>query len=153
MFYKNIIGLDPYDLDGWEGLGNFYAENKEYDKALVCYEKSVELAPYDVDLWINMGNSYTAKKDYNNAIKCYEKAINIAPDHAIRRKIPIIEIYKKVIDLNPDDVDLWINMGYVYEYKKEQNKAIDCFEKALEVDPTNALARYKFNKAYEEKNK
>jgi len=39
----------------------------------------------------------------------------------------------------------------VYEYKKEPEKAIECYEKALQIDPTNALARFKWNQAFEEK--
>ncbi|MHA1525685.1 MAG: tetratricopeptide repeat protein, partial [Promethearchaeota archaeon] len=117
-------------------------------KALVCYEKAVELAPYDVDLWISMGNAYCAHDELRSGIESYEKAINIAPDIAIKRDIPIIECYRKVLKSTHDDPDLWINLGYVYEYKKEPERAAECYEKALQIDPTNALARYKI---FEEK--
>ena len=142
--YRNILSLDPYSLEAWEGLAILYEENEEYDKALVCYEKATEIAPYDIDLWINVGNLYAAKNEYVSAIEFYEKAINIAPDHAIRKKIPLIKSYKKVLEKKPDDVDLWINMGYAYEYNKQYDEAINCYEKALQIDPNNALARLKY---------
>jgi len=146
--YKNIIGIDPYDLDGWEGLGDFYYGIKDYDKALVCYEKAVELASFDVDLWIKRGNSFAAIKEYKSATECYEKAIDIAPNQAISKNIPIIKSYEKLIEKDPKDVNLWINLGYVYEYMNNLDKAFECYEKALEIDPTHALARYKWNELY-----
>ena len=149
-YNKNILSLDPYNLDAWEGLAIIYEANKEFEKALVCYEKATELAPYDIDLWINVGNLYVAKKEYEAAIEFYEKAINLAPDHAIRKNIPLIKSYKKVLEVQPDNVNLWINMGYAYEYRSQYDEAVNCYEKALQIDPNNALARYKWMEAHEE---
>jgi len=151
--YRNILSLDPYNLEAWEGLAIIYEANEEYEKALVCYEKATEIAPYDIDLWINVGNLYIAKKDYESAIEYYEKAINLAPDHAIRKNIPLIKSYKKVLETKPDDINVWINMGYAYEYNKQYDEAVNCYEKALQIDPNNALARLKFLEAHGEKNK
>ncbi|MFX1444695.1 MAG: tetratricopeptide repeat protein [Promethearchaeota archaeon] len=142
--YRNILSLDPYNLEAWEGLALIYGANEEYEKALVCYEKATEIAPYDIDLWLNVGNLYAAKKDYESAIEYYEKAINLAPDHAIRKNIPLIKSYKKVLEVKQDDINIWMNMGYAYEYNKEYDEALNCYEKALEIDPNNSLARYKF---------
>lgn len=151
--YRNILSLDPYNLEAWEGLAILYEAKKEYEKALVCYEKATEIAPYDIDLWINVGNLYAAKKEYERAIEYYEKAINLAPDHAIRKKIPLIKSYKKVLEVKPDNINLLINMGYAYEYNKQYDEAVNCYEKALQIDPNNALARYKWMEANKEKNK
>ena len=142
--YRNILSLDPYELDTWENMGVIYEKLGEHDKALVCFEKAMEIAPFDIDLLINVGNIYAAKKEYESAIEFYEKAINLAPDHAIRKDIPLIKSYKKVLELKPDDVGLWINMGYAYEFRKQYDEAVNCFEKALQLDPNNAIARYKF---------
>jgi tetratricopeptide (TPR) repeat protein len=149
--FKNILALDPYDLETWENMAKVYEKHKEYDKTLVCYEKATELAPYDIDLLIEVGNIYKNKKDYEKAIEFYEKAINIAPDHAIKKNIPIIEVYRTLIDSNPDNIDLWISLGYVFEYKKEISSAIECYERALQIDPNNALARYKWMEAHQKK--
>ena len=73
-----------------------------------------------------------------------EKAINIAPDHAIRKEIPLIKCYKIVLEKKPEDVDMWINLGYAYEYNKQHDVAANCYEKALQIDPNNALARHKW---------
>jgi tetratricopeptide (TPR) repeat protein len=151
--YKNILSLDPYNLEAWEGLATTYEANKEYEKALVCYEKATEIAPYDIDIWINVGNLYVAKNEYETAIEYYEKAINLAPDHAIRKKIPLIKSYKKVLEKKPDDIDLWINMGYAYEYNKQFDEAVNCYDRALQLDPNNPLARFKWHEAYEKKAK
>ena len=150
-YYKNVLSLDPYDLDTWEHLGIIYEELSEHEKALVCFEKATEIAPYDINLLINIGNIYNKKKEYDKALDFYEKAINIAPDHAIRKEIPIIETYKKIIENRPDDITLWINMGYAYEYKKQPDEAFNCYEKALQINPNDALARFKWHEAYDKR--
>jgi len=150
-YHKNVLSLDPYDLDTWEHLGIIYEELGEHEKALVCFEKATEIAPYDINLLINIGNIYNTKKEYDKALDFYEKAINIAPDHAIRKNIPIIETYKKMLEFRPDDINLWINMGYAYEYKKQPDEAFNCYEKALQLNPNDALARFKWHEAYEKR--
>jgi tetratricopeptide (TPR) repeat protein len=150
-YYKNVLSLDPYDLDTWEHLGIIYEELGEHEKALVCFEKATEIAPYDINLLINIGNIYNIKKEYDKALEFYEKAIDTAPDHAIRKDIPIIETYKKILEIRPDDINLWINMGYAYEYKKQPDEAFNCYEKALRINPNHPLARYKWHEVYEKK--
>ncbi|MFX0073628.1 MAG: tetratricopeptide repeat protein [Candidatus Hermodarchaeota archaeon] len=144
--YQKIVSLDPYDVDSWEQIGKLYEEIEDYDKAIEFFEKATEVAPYDTDLWIEIGNTYYLRKKYKAAIKFYEKAINIAPDKVRPNidKIPVVKSYKKLIEANPENAQLWINLGYIHEYKKEKEKALNCYENALQIDPNNALARMKY---------
>ena len=40
-------------------------------------------------------------------------------------------------------------MGHVYRLKKEMHKALDCYEKALQIDPNNNMARHFWAKTCE----
>ncbi|TFG08383.1 MAG: tetratricopeptide repeat protein [Promethearchaeota archaeon] len=148
--HEKILSIDPYNVDSWEKIGKLYEDLEEYDKAIESLEKATELAPYDTDLWVEIGNTYYLRKKYKGAVKFYEKAIDIAPDKVKSKldKIPIIESYKKLIETNQDDPKLWINLGYIYEYKNDKKEALKCYEEALRIDPNNALARYKWNEAH-----
>jgi tetratricopeptide (TPR) repeat protein len=148
-YYRKIIALDPHELESWEKMGRIYENLGDYDKALVCLEIAANLAPYDIDILIKTGDIYTMKNDYNKSIEFYEKAINTAPDQAAKRKIPLIESYKRAIELNSDDINLWLNLGYAYELKKNYAGALECYEKALQINPNDAMARFKWHEAHE----
>jgi tetratricopeptide (TPR) repeat protein len=61
--------------------------------------------------------------------------------------MPILDCYAKLIEKNPKDAVAWINMGNMYGYKKEFEKAIGCYEKVFEFEPNNASARYNLSVA------
>jgi len=42
-------------------------------------------------------------------------------------------------------------MGYAYEYKKQPDEAFNCYEKALQINPNDPLARFKWHEAYEKR--
>ena len=46
-----------------------------------------------------------------------------------------IERLKESIELDPRDLDAWINLGDAYYEEGIFSKTIDCYEKALEFDP------------------
>lgn len=94
-------------------LGNTYQEQKEYDKAIEAYKKSIALNSNDGDAYNNMGNVYSKKEEYDKAI----------------------DAYKKSIALNPNDSVVYTNMGISYGQKEEYDKAINAYQKAIEVNP------------------
>lgn len=47
-----------------------------------------------------------------------------------------IEIYKKVLELNPSDVDTYNDLGLAYHYTGRSNSAIDTLRKGGEIDPS-----------------
>lgn len=59
--------------------------------------------------------------------------------------MPIFESYEKLLEKNPNDIVALINMGIMHGYKKEIDKAVECFEKVFQLDPYNASARHNLN--------
>jgi tetratricopeptide (TPR) repeat protein len=50
-----------------------------------------------------------------------------------------LEYYKRIIK-NPSQADLWINKGVVHHKLGNNVEALKCFDVAIDLDPTNALA-------------
>jgi tetratricopeptide (TPR) repeat protein len=46
-----------------------------------------------------------------------------------------VEVYKKALDIAPKDAVIHYNMGLAHWEGNERMTALDCFEKALEIDP------------------
>jgi len=56
--------------------GHALRETKQFDSAIVQYEKALDLDSTKVDLWKDISDMYDAKSDYNNAIATYLKYMN-----------------------------------------------------------------------------
>ncbi len=73
--YSHDAGVsDNYALEN--NLGNEFIVTKDYDQALLHFNKSIQLAPEnDLKMWENLGLVYHYKKNTTLAKKYYEKAI------------------------------------------------------------------------------
>lgn len=60
-------------------LGNKFFSEKEYDSAVVYYEKAVEMGANDADLFYNLGNAYFKSRKLGRAILNYRRALLISP--------------------------------------------------------------------------
>ena len=89
------------------------------NEALPYYEKSVELVPEYETSWNNMATLYFNElRDFENAKRCYEKAI----------------------DLKPDYVTALFGLGYCYEIEKNYDKAMEYYNRVLELEPDQPRA-------------
>jgi len=84
--YKELVDIDPSDVDSWMNLGDVYYDETNYPKAIECYEKVVELYPYSSEeAWNNLGLSHSCEGNYHKAIESYKKSLELDPDDAIAR--------------------------------------------------------------------
>ena len=75
---------------------------------------------------------------YNKAVASYDRgAYEIA-----------IQEYEKALELEPENVDILVNLGAVCLQKRRVDKAIDYFSRALTIDSNNSMALYDIGKAY-----
>jgi tetratricopeptide (TPR) repeat protein len=115
---------------------------KEYDKAILYYQKAVGINPEYADAYSCMGFLYLMKGNNDKAIEMYGKVIRINPNDAdayvgmgaayMVKGNPDkeIELYEKAISVDPKDAEAYYNMGVAYRTKGEDNKSISCFKKA-----------------------
>ena len=97
-------------------LGMEYFSRGQYGIAQRYYRDAVEKAPKDVTAWIGLAASYDRLRRFDLA------------DQA----------YKRAIALGGETVQLLNNQGYSYMLRGDLTKARLKFQKAYELDPTNA---------------
>lgn len=82
-YYKEVIKDQPDDPDLIFNFGLLYEGMEMYDEAIVQYKKAYELNPGDFEAILQCAQLYIEiKEDYLNAIDCYKKAIEIEPENA-----------------------------------------------------------------------
>ncbi len=98
---KQILRINPNRIDALMRLGSIYMARNDLLNSLESYQRVTELEPQNGEVYYNLGIVYYYQKDYDMAIKFFE--------HAIK---------------SVDHVDSHLYLAYIYEQKKEMNRAI-----------------------------
>ena len=120
-FYKTIE-ISPENSDAYYNAGFMLYKKALLKESIPFYEKAIELQP-SFKCYLNLGNSYNEMLDFDTALKYYEIAITYDPNfYAVynniggilykqRRPHEAIPVFKKAIELKPDDCEVKYNMG------------------------------------------
>lgn len=89
-------------------LGDDYKAVGKGDTALICFEKAYEYEIRDSELLQNLGESYARIGKRQDALRIYQEAIS--------RDSSLIEVYKRLVDLDPQNA-----AAYQREIQKRSN--------------------------------
>ena len=129
--FQKAVSLAPRDTRSWYYLGCAYREKEQYDKALESMRKITEIDPDDQQHWTRTAWSAIAKIYSNQG---HRKEAN----HAYEK---VAELYRKELQLAPNDATLWVSLGYTYYDMERYAEALKFFDKALEIDPSHEAAK------------
>lgn len=128
--YKNAIeqlgyslDVNPTDADGWRNMVILNMMDDNYPDAVKASEKALEYNPDNLDLYGYVAGCYHQMKEYGKAIETYEKILTLTDSTDLERRAELIT-----------------GMGDTYSEINDTIKAIECYERALELDPTNSGA-------------
>jgi tetratricopeptide (TPR) repeat protein len=115
-----ISRIDPENPAIFYNLGIAYTFLQREQDALAHFQRCVDLNPLYVQAWYNMGQICLVKnRDYAMARHCFERATAIRPDY----------------------IGAHHQRGIACEMLGDTEKALECWNKTLELDPDNALAK------------
>lgn len=162
--YQTAITLNPNR--SWtsiiaQTMGFVYQENKsDPDAAISAYQTAYVLTPEDIDIYVNLGSAFYDKEDYNNALAVYRQALELQPHNPkIHCNLGFlywgkadteeaIKSYELAIKYNENYDIAYNNLGVIYlDDLGRVNKSIDLFKKAVEVNPSYALAYFNLARA------
>jgi len=162
--YQTAITLNPNR--SWtsviaQTMGFVYQENKsDPDAAISAYQTAYVLTPEDIDIYVNLGSAFYDKEDYNNALAVYRQALELQPHNPkIHCNLGFlywgksdteeaIKSYELAIKYNEKYDIAYNNLGVIYlDDLGRVNKAIELFRKAVEANPSYALAHFNLARA------
>jgi tetratricopeptide (TPR) repeat protein len=139
------------DLNNTDALNNkawALYELKKYEESLECCNKALKVDPNDIDAWTHKGWALQELKKYDEAIECWNKSIQIDDNnnhvnewnkdtqtiihHNLKGRSETA-IFNRIF------AEKLINKGTAYNFLKKYDLAIECFNKALEIDPKNGV--------------
>ena len=105
-------------------LGILYSKTGNFEKAKKHFENSIKISPKNPSLYFDFGTMYNMVDDNQKALDCFFK----------------------VIELNPNIIDSYLNIAKIYEKQKKMVDANKFFQKALSLNkdylPSNKAYSY-----------
>jgi tetratricopeptide (TPR) repeat protein len=143
-------------------LGDLYEKQGRIDDAIASFKEAVRINPNNANMRIVLGHAYINVHKYGDAIAAYKEALRINPNlDAVRESLivleqkkksekqplekeqennPKLQLYKQEILSDPGNYMAHVNLGSAYTNNGQFEKAIYEFEKAIIINPMDALA-------------
>ena len=118
---KIVLKENPLNAKAYNGLGNVFKSNNQFNKALENYEKAVSIQPNYLEAISNISSIYVTQKKYEQSIFYLNKILKIDPNF----KGAIGDII-----FNKMSIFQWSGLN---EYKKEIKKQL--LENKTILDP------------------
>jgi tetratricopeptide (TPR) repeat protein len=136
---------DLYEV--WEMRGICQAQLDRYNAACTSLNAAIDLNPRAISSLNTVGNLCYDAQNYVRAAEFYEPSLSVRkkqPDILFRygttlwfldRWIEAIPIFETYTELSPDDPRGWNNLGVALREKGDVTRSVECYKRALELDP------------------
>jgi tetratricopeptide (TPR) repeat protein len=155
-YYKKGLALYPKHYGAWYNLGNIYVAYEDYEAALDSYAQAFTHNPKMMIARMNYGIISSEKLgDFDSALEQYQKVIETK-----RKLISIPYVYSNKISYKENKAIAYYNIGVTYRLKslysnddlelkrKYLSKAIESYEKSIEIHPDSYDTQYNLGVAY-----
>lgn len=151
-FYDKAIGLDENATAAYYSKGSVYYDNQNFDDARKMFELAMKKGLDNGDNFfmlgmtlVQMGSNKLALPYLqrstellgNDAEANFQYGLCLAREGFIDEAITALEL---AISLDPQHADALYNLGVAYGYKEDGEKALEMFNRALEIQPDHLLA-------------
>mgnify|MGYP005847949623 CR=1 FL=1 len=117
---EKAVAMQPDHFEASFQLARLLAHRMDYSAAKQQYDKTLLINKSNPEVYFNLGHIHLTQGDYDAAIKNLEASLALNP------------AYKD---------EVFSNLGISYLKKDLPDQARDAFRRALEVNPSNAVAR------------
>ena len=117
------LDVNPTDADGWRNMVILNMMDDNYADAIKVSEKALEYNPDNLDLYRYVAGCYHQMKEYGKTLELYEKILEMTDSTDLEQRSEVIT-----------------GMGDTYSEMQDTTRAIECYQRALELDPINSGA-------------
>lgn len=141
-FEAELQQNNPDHVDAWHMLGSCHAENDEDKRAISCFRRALECDPYHLDALLSIGISYVNEVDSIRALESLRSWISHNPnfynmdvsldeysDGTLMDEVT--QLMLAVSAQSPEDADVKVVLGVLYNVSLDYDAAIDNFNAAI----------------------
>jgi anaphase-promoting complex subunit 3 len=144
----------------WCALGNAWSRASEPDQALKCFKRATQLNPKMAYAFTLQGHEYVDNEEYEKALTSFRQALSADRRH-YNAYYGIGRVYEKLgnhdkaythyfaaSSINPTNAVLICCIGAVLEKQKQIGRALQFYNKAVELAPKAPQTRLKKARAH-----
>ncbi|HEY8936769.1 MAG TPA: tetratricopeptide repeat protein, partial [Cyclobacteriaceae bacterium] len=150
LLFRQSLAINPDNADALIGYGNTKLALEQYDSALLLYDKVLATTPDYEEALFQKGRVFYFQKNYDQSIALLKDLVTNDPAHNEATQLLGDSFYNKQ---QYDSALVWYDkayatgfrntylcylMGYIYETKGKNDKAIQLYKETLEYDDTIA---------------
>jgi len=153
------IVLSPTMSYGYEVMGDLYSIDKRFSEADLWYQEGIAHTPNTARLFAKRVANWLAAADGAKATAIYSDMEIRFPDfmrtrdasslylgmaihyRKVQDKVQAQHAAEKAVAVDPGTVWNWLVMGDIYEWLKRSPDALQAYQRALQIDPTNQTAK------------
>ncbi|MCK9311307.1 MAG: tetratricopeptide repeat protein [Bacteroidales bacterium] len=152
LFLQEALENDSRNIDLLFEMAYSYEQLGNTQKAILTYHHILEIDPYSGETWFNLGQACFNENLYAEAIEAYDFAIVVNPNDFLSQLqkahslfqfgqyLRAADVYREY-SLNTEATDLvLVYEGESYEKAGLFEQAMECYQKALDINPENVDA-------------
>ncbi|MGD1808312.1 tetratricopeptide repeat protein [Dapis sp. BLCC M126] len=143
--YQEAIKLNPNAFWLWTYLGNALVKQGNLERAITCYQKALKIQPEIYEVHKLLGDAFVKNDRWEAAANSYLQAISINPEiswadsglsillnvlHKTNKLDEAAKLYQKKIELNPQSILTYINLGQILTSQEKIDEATICYQTA-----------------------
>jgi cytochrome c-type biogenesis protein CcmH/NrfG len=153
QFLQHALGVDPHDVSVWIALGSLHFTAGNLDSALLAFTQSNELDPGNSTIQLHLALTHQQREDLAEADWFFKQAVELKPDD-----VGALKLYsgflmaheclnearlhlEHALSIDLDDVELFLRLGVCCFRTNDFRAAHACFNRVLQIDPANLVAR------------
>ncbi|XP_073124590.1 peroxisome biogenesis protein 5 [Henckelia pumila] len=135
---------NPNNAEGWRLLGITHAENDDDQQAIAAMMRAQEVDPTNLEVLLALGVSHTNELEQAAALKYLYSWLLHHPKYGVIAPpdqpdnlyyADVARLFNEASKMSPDDADVHIVLGVMYNLSREYDKAIEAFQTALKLKP------------------
>ncbi|PSF39487.1 sulfotransferase [Aphanothece hegewaldii CCALA 016] len=140
-FYRKAIQIEPNNAITYRNMTRALMMMGQQTEAVQCwYEAFLNEPTIQPEQYLTLGLNLAKQGQYQQAIDCYKKMLEVTPQNSPIEK-QIFHNYQTVLDANPQTTHQdYLNLGKLMRKSSYFQKAIICFQKAIEKNPYSRSA-------------
>ncbi|MFH1386532.1 MAG: tetratricopeptide repeat protein [bacterium] len=139
--YNMSLEIDRSNATAYYNKGFALKEQGEIKKAIDAYSEALKIDPSNIEVWHKKGLALLNQGKINEAVEAFNRGLQLEPSN-----LPVLIVLDKVIEgcqkaleIDPMDADKWYTLGLALTAQGRFTKAINVYNKVLEINPNNAI--------------
>jgi tetratricopeptide (TPR) repeat protein len=160
--WEDTVAKSPGNSRVWGNLGAAYTNNGEYEKGVTMYQKAIALDPHYETALLNLAaalNGLHRSQEALEALASLEKlnpALIHSPDVLCARSVALIEsgkvdegvqLLNTIVAQVPSHRMSHVVLGMIYSQTNHPGKAVEHYQRALQLQPVDPTVRDLMQKA------